>query len=55
MTPEQFAYWLQGFVEMNNKSHHPTPRQWDLIKKNLKKAFSNKDSADKVIHDTNTD
>lgn len=39
MTPEQFVYWLQGFVELN-KDRLPTNEQWDMIKENLKIAFN---------------
>ena len=38
MTPEQFAYWLQGFAEMNPE-WSPTPEQWKLIKEHLQTVF----------------
>jgi hypothetical protein len=44
MTPEQFTYWLQGFVETNNKGHHPTPKQWELIKRHLATVFKKETS-----------
>lgn len=37
MTSEQFAYWLQGFVELNGSG--PTPEQWQSIKDHLKTVF----------------
>lgn len=37
MTPEQFAYWFQGFVELNGSE--PTPEQWQSIKDHLKTVF----------------
>lgn len=37
MTSEQFAYWLQGFVELNGQQ--PTQTQWDSIKAHLQTVF----------------
>ncbi|MCU9411996.1 hypothetical protein [Pseudomonas aeruginosa] len=37
MTPEQFAYWLQGFVELNGAL--PSETQWLQIKDHLKLVF----------------
>ncbi|MGU1528639.1 hypothetical protein ACSEOK_26995 [Pseudomonas aeruginosa] len=34
MTPEQFTYWLQGFVELNGAL--PNETQWLQIKDHLK-------------------
>lgn len=39
MTPEQFAYWLQGHVEMNPAQEMPTPEQWQMVKDHLKTVF----------------
>lgn len=39
MTPEQFAYWLQGFAEMDNSEHPPTKEQWKMIKDHLQTVF----------------
>jgi len=33
MTPENFCYFLQGFVELNGNT--PTPEQWQSIKEHL--------------------
>ena len=33
MTPENFVYWLNGFVELNGNS--PTPEQWQSIKEHI--------------------
>ena len=38
MTPENFVYWLQGFVEMNGREN-PTPEQWNSIRDHLKTVF----------------
>jgi len=38
MTPEQFTYWLQGFVELNKTI--PTEEQWKSIKDHLSVVFT---------------
>ncbi len=38
MTSEQFAYWLQGFAEMN--AEPPTADQWQAIKDHLALVFN---------------
>jgi hypothetical protein len=38
MTPEQFAYWLQGFAELNEDQ--PTPEQWASIREHLATVFT---------------
>lgn len=37
MTPKQFAYWLQGFVELNDAP--PTPEQWQAVRDHLALVF----------------
>ena len=37
MNSEQFAYWLNGFVELNDSP--PTPEQWQSIKDHLQLVF----------------
>lgn len=37
MEPLQFAYWLQGFSELNDEP--PTPEQWQSIKEHLATVF----------------
>lgn len=37
MTPENFAYWLQGFVELSGST--PTEEQWEVIKQHLQLIF----------------
>lgn len=37
MTAEQFAYWLQGFVELNVEQ--PTAEQWLIIRDHLQTVF----------------
>ncbi|QIC87519.1 hypothetical protein F0336_14145 [Serratia liquefaciens] len=37
MTPEQFTYWLQGFVELHGDL--PTDDQWKSIKEHLQTVF----------------
>lgn len=39
MTAEQFAYWLQGFAELNPTMSQPTPEQWKSINDHLKTVF----------------
>lgn len=38
MTPEQFAYWMQGFVELTN-GEPPTDAQWAAMVEHLKTVF----------------
>ena len=38
MTSEQFAYWLQGFTELNGDTQ-PTPAQWKSITEHLQTVF----------------
>lgn len=40
MTPENFAYWLQGFVETSNEDDVPSAEQWNEIKNHLKLVFT---------------
>lgn len=37
MTPEQFAYWLQGYAELQQEP--PTPEQWKSVKEHLALVF----------------
>ncbi len=37
MTPEQFAYWLQGFSELHPDA--PSPEQWRSIREHLGTVF----------------
>lgn len=37
MSPENFAYWLQGFVEIAKRM--PTPEEWVEITNHLKTVF----------------
>lgn len=37
MTPEQFCYWLQGFVE--NQKEPITFEQWENVRNHLKTVF----------------
>lgn len=39
MTAEQFAYWLKGFTELNDKAM-PTEKQWLVINDHLKAVFT---------------
>lgn len=39
MTPESFAYWLQGFAELNPSMEQPSPEQWKSITEHLKTVF----------------
>lgn len=38
MTAEQFAYWLQGFAELN--AQPPTAEQWQSIRDHLALVFN---------------
>ena len=38
MTPENFAYWLNGFVELT-QGQTPNPAQWKSIKEHLDLVF----------------
>lgn len=38
MTPEQFAYWLQGFAELQSLT--PTQDQWRSIREHLATVFN---------------
>jgi hypothetical protein len=38
MTPEQFCYWLQGFVEIRGSV--PTHGEWEVIKDHLVTVFN---------------
>lgn len=40
MTTEQFAYWLQGFAELNTEP--PTAEQWQAIRDHLALVFEKK-------------
>lgn len=37
MTPQEFSYWLQGFVELSGEI--PTQNQWQVIKDHLALVF----------------
>ncbi len=37
MTPEQFAYWLQGYAELN--AEPPSAEQWQSIREHLATVF----------------
>lgn len=41
MTPEQFCYWMQGFVELGG-NNLPTPEQWKSIGEHLQQVFNKK-------------
>jgi len=41
MTPEQFAYWLQGYAELN-PDLPPTSQQWKAIVEHLNLVFVKK-------------
>lgn len=38
MSPEQFCYWFQGFVELNGSI--PNQQQWDSIVEHLGTVFN---------------
>lgn len=41
MTPEQFCYWMQGFVELSG-GNPPTTDQWTSIGEHLQQVFNKK-------------
>lgn len=43
MTPDQFAYWLQGFAELNATA--PTQEQWQAIRDHLALVFDKRTRA----------
>lgn len=47
MSPEQFSYWLQGFVEMNPNAML-TVTQWQIVKDHLAQVFK-KETPDRRI------
>jgi hypothetical protein len=38
MTAEQFAYWLQGYAELNDAP--PSTEQWQMIREHLALVFT---------------
>lgn len=38
MTSEQFAYWLQGFAELNEQP--PSAQQWQMVRDHLALVFN---------------
>lgn len=38
MTPEQFAYWMQGFAELSQSP--PNQDQWNAIRAHLRTVFT---------------
>jgi hypothetical protein len=46
MTPEQFAYWLQGGLELGNKQYM-TQYEIEIVKKHLKTVVGEKESQPK--------
>ena len=40
MTPEQFTYWLQGFVELSGIGDEIDSRKWVSIKDHLQTVFN---------------
>lgn len=39
MTPSDFVYWLNGFVELTDGLERPSERQWQVIKDHLQLVF----------------
>lgn len=42
MTPEQFCYWLQGYVETNPYRTAPTTQEWSVIVDHMALVFEKK-------------
>ncbi len=52
MTPEQFTYWLQGFIEMENPKTLNL-KQTQMIKDHLKQVFIKKTPERKTLYNPN--
>ncbi len=39
MTPEQFVYWMKGYVEISNNSDGIGSQEWQIIKDHLNQVF----------------
>jgi len=50
MTPENFAFWMQGYVELVDQK--PTVEQWQSIKENLALVFT-KVTSPLLVDETN--
>lgn len=61
MTPQDFTYWLQGFVELTEGQVRPTERQWTAIQQHLDLVFNkvtppmNENNNDRRTIDTRSD
>lgn len=55
MTPEQFTYWLQGFVELTDSDETAIldAPQWAMIKDHLKEVFHKVTPKRVIPHDLN--
>jgi hypothetical protein len=54
MTPEQFAYWLQGFVELT-QGQTPNPAPWKSIQAHLNTVFNKVTPPVKEFRELGTD
>lgn len=52
MTPNDFVYWLQGYVELNGDV--PTEQQWEVIKDHLQLVMDKKTPVRNVVVETNS-
>lgn len=53
MTPEQFTYWLQGFIELTDSDDVAVldAPQWKMIKDHLKEVFDKRTPDRQLIKD----
>lgn len=49
MTPENFCYWLQGYMEINGKGSVITVEQQRIIQEHLKLVFDKKTPERKLM------
>lgn len=49
MTAEQFAYWMQGFAELN--AEPPTAEQWKSIREHLATVYEGDTALPAATHD----
>lgn len=54
MTPEQFTYWLQGFLEVRGTDDAISPEQTKVIREHLAKVLVHVPAAELVPRPTTT-
>lgn len=54
MTPQDFTYWLQGFVEITGGLNRPSEQQWNVIKEHLQLTMEKKTTGTIMLTETNS-